>query len=304
MTSGNLRLRLAQSVGSLFPLFCAHIPAARFLSWDYCQENPKEVVRRSITGSEIKVSLNDEPGFFYSILGYYDWKILAIANAICKKGDSIVEVGANVGTETVGFSDIVGNTGRVIAFEPAPDNFAKLKENIRIGSLSNVTLESTAVSDKTGLLKFVFPEGSNSGIGHLDFGDGERPGREFDVESTTLDDYLGNESARLLMMDVEGAEPMVLKGGQAWVARILPVIIVEAHKNKADMYDFFSKNGYSVHSIERLGLRPIKLDPEAKQYNWLALHDGQVELVKKVDRAIKLAGLLPPIRGLHPLASL
>lgn len=303
MNADNLRLWVAQHVSAVFPLFCAHIPATRIFSWSYGQANPKEVFRRSITGSEIKVNVSDETGFFYSLLGYYDWKILAIAHAVCCKGDSIVEVGANVGTETVGFSDIVGRAGKVFAFEAAPDNVDKLRENIRVGSLVNVTLESMAVSDKTGFLKFVSPEGSNSGIGHLDYGDGERPGREFEVESTTLDHYLHLESARLLMMDVEGAEPMVLKGGQEWIARFSPVIIVEAHENKAEMYEFFLRNRYSVYSIERLGLKPIKLEPESKQYNWLAIHENQLELAKKVERSIKLAGLLPPIRHLHPLAS-
>lgn len=43
-----------------------------------------------------------------AIHGYYDWRVLVIAGAICSQGDTIVEVGANVGTETLGFADIVG----------------------------------------------------------------------------------------------------------------------------------------------------------------------------------------------------
>jgi len=297
----SLRLSLAQNISKLFPLFCAHIPGVFFYPWHFAQKDKRELVVKSITGSKIKVNTRDEYGYFFSILGCYDWKLWAIANAVCQKGDTIVEVGANVGTETVGFSDIVGSTGKVISFEPVPDNLIRLRECVSVGSLSNVTIIPMAVSDSVGTVDFVFPEGANSGIGHIDYGDQFRPGRNLTVDMTTLDKYLDKSKARLLMMDVEGAEPMVLRGATTWINTYKPVIIVEAHQNKQEMYDFFIENNYIVLSIERLGLREPKTAPEIDQYNWLAVHEDEIELVAKVNRKIKLAGLLPIIKGLHPL---
>ena len=60
----------------------------------------------------------------FAVHGYFYCTAWGITLAIFAPGDTIVEVGANVGTETIGFSDIVGRSGRVIAFEPVPANIA------------------------------------------------------------------------------------------------------------------------------------------------------------------------------------
>lgn len=297
----NLRFYFAKNIARFFPLVIAHIPATRLYPWSCGQQNSRDVIRSSITGSKIKVNTRDEYGYFFSLLGYYDWKLWAVAKAVCQKGDTIIEVGANIGTETIGYADIVGKKGQVISFEPVPENLTRLKESIKISLLKNILVEPIALSDSIGTIDFVFPEGSNSGIGHIDYGDDFRPGRKFTVDTTTLDTYLINKNIRLLMMDVEGAESMVLRGGVNVIDTTHPVIIVEAHHNKKEMFDFFVNHGYTVYSIERLGLRKPQIDPNVAQYNWVAIHDSEPKLSAKVDRCIKLAGLLPPIKYLHPL---
>ena len=56
--------------------------------------------------------------------------LLAIAKTVCQKKGSIIEVGANIGTETIGFTDIVENNHQVYAFEPVPYLFKSLEEFI------------------------------------------------------------------------------------------------------------------------------------------------------------------------------
>jgi len=298
-----LRFVIAQTISRFSPLFCAHIPALFFYPWRCGQADAREIIRKSITGSKITNNTSDEYGFFFSLLGYYDWKLWAIARAVCNKGDTIIEVGANVGTETVGFADIVGDNGKVISFEPVPENLKRLNACVDLGSLSNVTIIPMAVSDTVGTIDFMFPEGSNSGIGHIDYGDEFRPGRKFTVDMTTLDKYLENTPARLLMMDVEGAEPMVLRGGGEWIEKHSPVIVVEAHHHKQEMYDFFVSHNYTVYSIERLGLKKPQTDPDVTQYNWVAIHERESELAARINKYIRLAGLLPPIKYINPIAN-
>lgn len=57
---------------------------------------------------------------FYPFIfhGFYDWRNIAVCSAVCGAGSSIIEVGGNVGTETVCFADIVGREGHVVALEP------------------------------------------------------------------------------------------------------------------------------------------------------------------------------------------
>ncbi|HCW91037.1 MAG TPA: hypothetical protein DHU56_13445 [Marinobacter sp.] len=295
----SVRLLVAQRLSKLFPLFCAHLVAELIYPWRFGQADAKEVSRRSLTGSKIKINTKDEYGYTFSLLGCYDWKLWAIAKTVCGSGENIIEVGANVGTETIGFSDIVGSNGRVYSFEPVPDNLDRLN---KINSENdNISIIPMAVSDKEGELEFMFPEGANSGLGHIDYGDQFRPGKKLTVETTTVDRYFEGIPARLLMMDVEGAEPMVLKGGANWIEEYKPVIVVEAHHNREEMYSYFCGRGYSVFSIERHGLRAPKTDPQARQFNWIAIHDSEAELASKVDWAIRKMSLLPPLKLLHPL---
>jgi hypothetical protein len=171
-----------------------------------------------------------------------------------------------------------------------------------LAGLNNVTIEPLALSDSIGMVDFVFPPGPNSGLGHIDYGDNTRPGRTFPVATTTLDAYLGNRNPRFLMMDVEGAEPMVLRGGQAWIERQHPAIVVEAHHNKPVIHEFLVGHGYTVFSIERFGLRKPQPTPAVQQYNWLAIHGSEAALAEQVDRHIKVCALLPPIPTVHPLS--
>src|SRR5688572_17131794 len=70
-------------------------------------------VRRSQTGSYFAGTTADFNAHQFAIRGHNDWRNWGIAKALAAPGDTIIEVGANVGTETVGFSDVVGASGRV-----------------------------------------------------------------------------------------------------------------------------------------------------------------------------------------------
>lgn len=71
---------------------------------------------------------------------------------LLKEGDWVIDVGANVGHYTKRFSELVGKSGRVMAFEPVPVTFSLLAANTRIFQHSNVTLFNAAVSDKIDVM--------------------------------------------------------------------------------------------------------------------------------------------------------
>lgn len=304
MSEVPFRLRAAQTISRIVPLMISQRVAGKIFGWKVAGSTGIDIERRALTGSSLVVNTRDEFGFDFANTGCYDWKLWAIAFAACNPGDTIVEVGANVGTETVGFADIVGPAGRVIAFEPVPENVARLRSFVAGRAIKNVDVVDLAVSDSVGSINFVFPEGRNSGLGHIDYGDGKRPGRSFSVGTTTLDDYLNDVSARLLMMDVEGAETNVLQGGRRWIAANRPVIVCEAHHHKAEILSVLTRFNYSVHSIRRFGLDRPQPSPSIPQANWLAVHRDENSLAHRIDRMIKWCGVLPPITGIHPLVSM
>jgi FkbM family methyltransferase len=296
-----LRLTLAYAASRALPLVGAHLIAGRIFPWALAQRLRPQARRRALTGTEITVDASDEYGYFFALRGCYDWKLWAVAHAVCRAGDTIVEVGANIGTETVGFADIVGPGGRVIAFEPLPANLAILRANTRL--TPQVEIVDAAASDAVGEVSFVVPEGSNSGVGHLWGADGEESADSHAVRVRTvrLDDTLRDTAPRLLMMDAEGSEPAVLRGAATVVETHHPVIVTEAHHHRDDLSQWLRDRGYLLRSIERTGLRPIRTAEDALQWNWIAVHESDPRTLRRVDRTIKLCGFAPQIPGLHPL---
>ncbi len=81
----------------------------------------------------------------------------ALLGQFVRPGDSVIDVGANVGHYTVRLSRLVGPQGRVFAFEPVPATFEVLASNLRSAGCENVTLFNTAASAVTNLVSMTVP---------------------------------------------------------------------------------------------------------------------------------------------------
>ena len=129
-----------------------------------------------------------------------------------RPGDIVVDAGANIGYYTIIGSRLVGDTGKVYAFEPEPANFARLQRNVRLNGLTNVVLEQKALSNRKGILKlFIAP--LNKGDHRIYQPEGEsRP--SVDVEAVRLDEYFKDHERGidLIKMDTQGAEGLILEG--------------------------------------------------------------------------------------------
>ena len=66
-----------------------------------------------------------------------------------EKGEVVLDIGAHIGYYTLIAAKIVGNEGKVFAFEPAPDNYALLEKNVNANGYKNVILEQKAASIST-----------------------------------------------------------------------------------------------------------------------------------------------------------
>ena len=134
-------------------------------------------------------------------------------NAI-KKGDVVLDVGANIGYYTLIFAKIVGENGHVFAFEPEPSNFDLLKKNVMVNNYRNTSLEKIAISNKNGNTKLYLNK-ANAGE-HRIYLSNTAKNNFLNVEMKTLDEYFKNNSIRdkisFIKMDVEGSEIGVIKG--------------------------------------------------------------------------------------------
>jgi len=129
---------------------------------------------------------------------------------LVKEGDIVVDIGANQGSYMVFLSRLVGQKGKVYAFEPDPRNFFILKHRTR--KLKNVIIERIAVGNKKSRIKFNLDKSSNVSTIHKDAV--ISPIASIEVDMICLDDYFCNlkDDIALIKIDVEGSEPLVLEG--------------------------------------------------------------------------------------------
>lgn len=134
-------------------------------------------------------------------------------------GDTILDVGAGVGTELQAFSEMVGPSGRVIAVEADPTAYRCLEKLRRLLRLDNVTLVRSAVSDFEGVSHLT--QDAGGAITNMLAADSREGAVEVPV--TTLDilvKQIGIERIDFLKMNIEGAEVPALKGFAERAARV------------------------------------------------------------------------------------
>jgi FkbM family methyltransferase len=142
------------------------------------------------------------------------------------EGDWVIDVGANVGHYTVRLSQLVGTTGRVLAFEPVPDTFELLASNVAAAGARNVTLFNTAVSSQTAAMGIAMPV-FDSGLKNYYMAALTSQDSEFEVLTITLDNIDLPKRIALVKMDVEGHELQALQGMERLLRRDRPRLIVE-----------------------------------------------------------------------------
>ncbi len=139
-----------------------------------------------------------------------------------------IDVGAAVGEMVI---DAAGyeNVDSVVGFEPDEDLAESCRLSAAINEYDKVKIIPKAVADKAKKVHFRFTRGKGlSGCISE-----EKGGDTKEILCTTLDDEIkSNSLAYLVLIDVEGAEPFVLRGGTAFIKQNLPLIIFEYNRGE------------------------------------------------------------------------
>ena len=144
-----------------------------------------------------------------------------IVNEI-KQGNTVIDIGANIGFYTLLLAKLVGPHGAVIAFEPGPVSFSLLKVNTILNGIKNVTLLNKSVTASSGIEYYYSNQTAESGSTTTrttpEFG---HPRERIEVEAVSLDDYFRDNDTKIdyIKMDVEGGEYNALKGMQNLLAQ-------------------------------------------------------------------------------------
>lgn len=156
-----------------------------------------------------------------------------IKDHIIEQGDVVLECGGHHGCSAILLSDWVGDSGKVVTFEPFPANCDILEKNIQLNGLKNVNLQRKAVGAERGTVSI-----SGSSFSVNPFGKGVK------VDLTCLDEY-EHLNPTFIKIDVEGFEVQVLQGSKNILSK-RPKLAIEIHA------EFLSQYGTSVDDLFKL----------------------------------------------------
>ncbi|WP_094507037.1 FkbM family methyltransferase [Brucella thiophenivorans] len=221
--------------------------------------NGTEVVL-SVNGRYGKISfpVHDDP-IGRSMQEFGEWgqleleKVLSLINP----GDWVLDIGANVGSYTLAFSDKVGPSGRVLAFEAQPYLCNLLEKTIRSNGINNTIVSGSAVSDVEDVLYFDtidYSEHVNAGAVKLSSLNIE--GKQV-VQALTID-KLDLERCDLIKCDVEGMSCNVLVGAKFTINKFKPIVVSEVNdvKEGVDLYNALKSFNYDVWLVQSDAFNP------------------------------------------------
>jgi len=186
---------------------------------------------------------------------------------------TVIDVGSNIGETMLNFASIVGEHGKVLAFEPVPSSYQKLAMNISLNNFKNIVAENLAISDKTETLYFDPATYYNSGGIFMMKSSSENL---LSVNAIKLDDYV--EAFHLnridfIKIDVEGFELNVLRGAVKSCHKFKPSLFIEVNNEnlqrqgatEMELLNWLQSNSYQY---EKLGMN--ESNANATHYDILA----------------------------------
>jgi FkbM family methyltransferase len=200
------------------------------------------------------------------LFGYFEYETFHAYRRLLKPGDTVLDIGANIGAHTLHLARCVSPAGRVIAFEPTAYAYNKLRQNISLNpSLANLIQaeQIMLVSSDNAQVK---PQLYSSWQIH-DTAVSTHPkhgGRLMDTtgaHNEALDSYIAGHkigAVSLIKMDVDGHECQVLRGAHELLRRDKPILLMEimpygldeAGASLDELLGILRVHGYSLYDLD------------------------------------------------------
>ncbi len=220
-----------------------------------------------------------------------------------RKGDTVLDIGANYGLYSYHFSRAVGASGRVIAFEPVPGTSATLEIVARLLSLGNVDIVTKGCGETTSRMVFEVPLQSSgavaAGQAYIGLRNDDHPGKDGQVrwsgtepvwcDVVRLDEFLPPlVDLSFVKCDIEGAELFAFRGGDEIISTHLPSVVCEINPwfldgfgvGLEELTGFFFDKGYRLFRYlefeGRKVLQPVPTDAIVED-NYVFLHPRRID---------------------------
>jgi len=217
---------------------------------------------------------------------------LRVVRYLVKPGDSVIDIGANIGIYTKIFSELIGPNGCVYSIEPFPSTFEILCYNIKKLHLDNVEPINVAVSDSEAIVTMALPYDSSGAEMHYrayiakDRADEVK--EQTSVQAITIDSRFIStaETISFIKCDVEGHEPACIKGAAKFLAQSQTAWLIEVSGEPDDenstahnVFKILQDRGYSAWWYDGSKLRKRNLGD--KSTNYFFLKENHINILEK-----------------------
>ncbi len=217
-------------------------------------------------------------------LGSYEKKELLMLASLIQPDWVAFDIGANIGYYTL-FLEKKAKCSEVYAFEPSPREYNLLQENLQLNSCNRTKTFALALGESESTLELYM---SSENMGKNSFNYFNSSDQHIKVPVKTANSLVESANIRRLdfiKMDVEGAEPMVLKGASEIISRFKPIILYESWEFSKAPYGSFEcettalleKYGYHIFDIDQRGrLITVRKGDMIHSENALAIHKERI----------------------------
>jgi FkbM family methyltransferase len=220
---------------------------ARLSRWFKPSDQLKAIINNGIVwlnNEDIAIYANTNNYIEWTILssGTYEDEINKLIRVSLKNGENALDIGGNIGLQSIRMSQCAGSTGKVYAFEPLNHLQQKFTKNMLLNKAANVKLFPFALAEKEGEADFTIDTNSwNQGTFSLTGGnEGTEKQHVLIKVADDIPEVRELSSLALIKIDVEGFEFEVLKGLRETLEKHRPRIIFEYD------YHYWIKTGHSI----------------------------------------------------------
>src|SRR3990167_8749910 len=206
--------------------------------------------------------------------GVYEKSEIFLMQRICQSGQTVIDIGANVGLYTAIAGLCVGHHGRVFSFEPEPESFYYLQKTVSANKLINTSIVQAAVASQNGKAN-LYTSAVNKGDHRLYLNHDSN--NTIEVETIKLDDYLAKHniySADVIKMDIQGYEGHAILGMENLI-RSSPQLIMFMEFWPMGLLSSGTDPLNLLNRLENMGLRIY----EIKKHNRLIAIKNKHELI-------------------------
>lgn len=235
-------------------------PITKEDQWNYLTANKKKILFKLDENLEI-ILHTDSILSRLIYLGFEQYEISFIKKFL-KQGDTFIDIGANIGLFTLIASQIIGEKGKILAFEPTPEIYKRLIENIDLNGLQNIETYNLGLSDRKALLSFNVSKDGYDAWNSFALNERLNSSETIDIMADTLDSIIKRKNiyiVNLIKIDVEGWEKFVLQGAKDLLEKDnSPTLLVEFTETNAfsagyylgELFDFVQSFGYDWYSFD------------------------------------------------------